>query len=113
MMRRLCLLSSLAFLAAAPAFSDAPPALAACESHDPTAALQGCGAVLDAGQDMEAYDFEARNNRALAELELHQPQPALADALAGIALNPRMAASMSRWRAPISPCTSCPRRWRR
>ena len=67
-MRRLCLLSSLAFLAAAPAFADAPPALAACESHDPTAALQGCGAVLDAGQDMEAYDFEAYNNLSLIHI---------------------------------------------
>src|SRR5271165_1113160 len=98
MMRREALVSLIALLAASPAsllvaappaWADAaPPGVAACESHDPATAVKGCGDILDAGQDMEALAFEAYNNRALAELPLHQPEAALADAQAGIALNP-------------------------
>ncbi|MDE1906601.1 MAG: tetratricopeptide repeat protein, partial [Rhodospirillales bacterium] len=88
MMRRYAFAFLLAFFAASPALADAPSPASDCESHDAARQVTGCNAILAAGPDMEALDFEAYNNRALAELQLNQPKPALADAQAGIALNP-------------------------
>lgn len=76
----------LALLVASKALAGAPAS--DCEAHDPSLAKQGCTAILAAGQDMQSLAFEAYNNRALAELALQQPQEAVQDALAGIALNP-------------------------
>lgn len=76
----------LALLMVSPALAGAPAS--DCENHDPLVAKQGCTAILAAGQNMQSLDFEAYNNRALAELALQEPQDALQDALAGVALNP-------------------------
>lgn len=76
----------LALLGASPALADSLPS--DCEGHNPVLIKQGCSAILDAGQDMQSLDFEAYSNRALAELSLQDPQSALQDAQAAIALNP-------------------------
>lgn len=78
-------LTCLALFAATPVLA-AP--FSACESKTPATALEGCTAILEAGQDMQSLDFEAYSNRAQAELSLGQPQAARRDALAGVALNP-------------------------
>ncbi|MDE1896762.1 MAG: hypothetical protein KGH91_06780, partial [Rhodospirillales bacterium] len=88
MMRRYAFAFLLGLSAASPALADAPSPVSDCESHSPARQVAGCNAILAAGQNMEALDFEAYNNRALAELQLNQLKPALADAQAGIALNP-------------------------
>lgn len=84
-MRFTASLTCLTLLAVTPVLA-AP--FSACESKTPTTALEGCTAILDAGQDMQSLDFEAYSNRAQAELSLGQPQAALQDALAAVALNP-------------------------
>lgn len=76
----------LVLFGAFPAFAESPPS--ACEGQNPTLIKQGCSAILDAGQTMQSLDFEAYNNRALAELSLQEPQTAAQDAQAAIALNP-------------------------
>lgn len=83
---RLLATTFLAVLIASPAFAGANPA--DCEGQGPALIKQGCSAILAAGQNMQSLDFEAYNNRALAELDLQEPQAALQDAQAGIALNP-------------------------
>jgi tetratricopeptide (TPR) repeat protein len=67
------------------------PAISQCEAKSPPDIIAGCSKILDAGQEMGAYLFEAYANRAGAELAELQPQAAAADASKAIALNPENA----------------------
>lgn len=68
-----------------------PQSLKDCEANNPGTSIPGCTAIIDGGQEMGAYIFEAYANRAVAEATRGQLDPAIADASQAIALNPENA----------------------